>query len=902
MENQIFTGQNVNPGSPWIGFLILLVGFMIPLGAHPVLPDGFVLEVVTDELKSPTAMTFAPDGRMFIAEKGGAIRIIEKDILLPEPFYTVVTETPNERGLNGIALHPDFDNNQQVYLYYSILDDRRNKLARVIAAGNTALPESEIELMTFGKMWGSWHNGGAMLFGDDGKLYLSIGDGTAGVNAPKFDWLLGKILRLNPDGSIPNDNPFLDQTEGDHQAIAAYGIRNPYTMARSKSTGRIFFCDVGNNLYEEINEYIPGGNYGWNRVEGLLPAGTSKPDEAYIDPLYAYDHADDKCAIVGAAFYEPEELLFPTEYHGKFFFMDYCAGVIFTMDPNTYEVDTFATGFDRPNNLAIGDDGHLYVMKLKTGELFRISYQGSGVPYISRQPKARNSIPNESITLEVSASGDPELKYDWMNGTELLQSGESDQFVMPNIQLSDNGKQIHCLVSNSLGSISSDTVTLNIIDGSRPQISIHRPLVNTHFSALDTIWFEANVEDPDEEMLDPSGIMWQIDFHHDDHTHPAKDPKPGLDGYYVVGQYGEVDTNIYYRVLVEVTDRDGLVSQDYRDVYPNIVQMELHSDPVGISVGVDGSSNPTNHTLYSLDKQKRVMEAPIYDIVDDHFYAFTVWENGDSQLIRTIEASEGLEFGLTYADSGYYHTGNNTALRLRVYEGLGEDTVFYKEQRQHQVDANWDVQSPYRWDGVFPDDEYSILYRGMLVPPISAEYTLHFLHDGYLTLQLGDSILLDRVEDDSDLTETDDVTVYLEGGKKYPFFLFYEHVRYVARIQASWSFSVVERQVIPERHFEKYDPQSTSVDTSGSGSEDLAVRVFPNPVSNGVLQFEIRGYKSAQVDVVLTNSLGQEVLGANVPLLDQVGQLDIPSLTAGLYYMRLSQTDTDKVYKFVVTR
>ncbi|MEM7036633.1 MAG: PQQ-dependent sugar dehydrogenase, partial [Bacteroidota bacterium] len=158
-------------------FCFCLLVFLNTWG-HGNLPTGFVLEenYITG-LENPTDLKFAPDGRLFIAEKSGRVRIVENGQLLEEPFYAVSTQVINERGLDGLILDPDFDLNGYVYLFYTHPIENKNVLARVTAAGNTAIPGSEVELYRFDNMWASWHNGGAMAFDTTGKLLVATGDG-----------------------------------------------------------------------------------------------------------------------------------------------------------------------------------------------------------------------------------------------------------------------------------------------------------------------------------------------------------------------------------------------------------------------------------------------------------------------------------------------------------------------------------------------------------------------------------------------------------------------------------------------------------------------------------------------------------------------------------------------------
>ena len=270
-------------------------------------PPGFAAVRVATDL-DPVGMALAPDGRLFVAEKFGRVTIIENGQIRLEPFLEVEVDFLNERGLLGIVFDPDFEENQYVYIYYTVKEAKHNRVSRFTADGNFAVPNSEVVLFDLDPLAGPFHNAGALVFGNDGKLYIAAGDGTNQHTAQDLNTVLGKILRINKDGSIPEDNPFYNQTTGKNRAIWTRGHRNPFAMCVQPGTGRIFTTDVGSEFFEEVNEIIKGKNYGWPLVEGYLNGQT--PPEDYLDPVHAYDHGQG-CAAVGVTAYNPEEEMFP---------------------------------------------------------------------------------------------------------------------------------------------------------------------------------------------------------------------------------------------------------------------------------------------------------------------------------------------------------------------------------------------------------------------------------------------------------------------------------------------------------------------------------------------------------------------------------------------------------------
>ena len=338
-----------------------------------VASQGFTTNLVTSGLNAPTAMAFAPDGRLFVAEQGGRLRVIKNGALLPTEFLSVTTTSSGERGLLGVAFDPNFASNQFVYVYYTATSPTiHNRVSRFIANGDVAVPGSETVILELNQLSGATnHNGGAIHFGLDGKLYIGVGENANGANAQTLSNLLGKMLRINPDGSIPPDNPFFATAAGDNRAIWALGLRNPFTFAIEPATGRIFINDVGENSQEEINDGIVGSNYGWPATEGA----TTNPN--FRSPLFAYGHGTGPttgCAIAGGAFYRSTAPLFPADFVGDYFFADLCSGWVRRFDPASGVVTGFASGFSAPVDLQVGADGGLYVLSRGVGAVHVIRF------------------------------------------------------------------------------------------------------------------------------------------------------------------------------------------------------------------------------------------------------------------------------------------------------------------------------------------------------------------------------------------------------------------------------------------------------------------------------------------------------------------------------------------------
>jgi glucose/arabinose dehydrogenase len=285
-----------------------LAGSATPVHSAPMLPEGFTDSQVVSGLTNPTDMEFAPEGRLFVTEDAGRVRIAKPDGTLPT-FLNISTkvDSKGERGLLALTFDPGFATNHYVYLHYTKKATSsippHNRVVRVTAGGDRAVSGSEKLIFRLGNQSAAnqfpQFMGGALDFGTDGKLYVVTGDNDTPGKAQKLNNLFGKMLRINESGTIPTDNPFYTTASGQNRSIWALGLRNPFKFAIQPGTGTIFINDVGANTWEEINRGAAGANYGWPLHEGVAN------DPPYVDPIFAYGHGGDPattgCAITGAS-------------------------------------------------------------------------------------------------------------------------------------------------------------------------------------------------------------------------------------------------------------------------------------------------------------------------------------------------------------------------------------------------------------------------------------------------------------------------------------------------------------------------------------------------------------------------------------------------------------------------
>lgn len=338
------------------------------------------------------------DTRIFVVEQGGIIKILDMNgTVNPVPFLDISGQISSggERGLLGLAFHPDYENNGYFFVNYTNPngDTQVSRFTVNDANPNTADPTSEFPIISYSQPYAN-HNGGCLAFGPDGYLYISAGDGGSGGDpgnrAQSLDVLLGKLLRLdidNPSGGnnygIPPDNPFIGNTNALDE-IWAYGLRNPWRFSFDEVAGNIWIGDVGQGNIEEINcEPITaaGLNYGWRCYEGSQEYDTSgcPPQSALTFPIAEYSSAtgSGNCSITGGYVYRGDMY---SDIVGLYFFADYCSGLIGTVDASGTIMEH---GNFSGNWVSFGKDvaGELYIVdiggsiyKIKGGEMAKQAF------------------------------------------------------------------------------------------------------------------------------------------------------------------------------------------------------------------------------------------------------------------------------------------------------------------------------------------------------------------------------------------------------------------------------------------------------------------------------------------------------------------------------------------------
>ena len=349
-------------------------------------PDDYEWVTVAQGFAQPLLVTNAGDGsnRLFVLGQQGLIYVVEGAQVLATPFLDVrskINIQGNEQGLLGLAFHPDYAGNGAFYLNYTDLNgDSVVARYQVSSDPNVADPASEQILLQVDQPYAN-HNGGHLLFGPDGYLYIGLGDGGSGGdpggNGQSLDTHLGKLLRIdvnagNPYG-IPADNPFAGSTTPE---IWAYGLRNPWRFTFDALSGDLYIGDVGQGLWEEIDFLAagsPGGaNFGWNFFEGSHSYQGEPPDGAApIAPVAEYDHGGGRCSVTGGSVYRGSAL---PAWQGVYLYGDFCSGEIFGLAPQGNGEWQNELLYDLPILLtSFGEDesGEMYLLD-RSGVLYRL--------------------------------------------------------------------------------------------------------------------------------------------------------------------------------------------------------------------------------------------------------------------------------------------------------------------------------------------------------------------------------------------------------------------------------------------------------------------------------------------------------------------------------------------------
>jgi glucose/arabinose dehydrogenase/chitodextrinase len=513
-----------------------------PVTANVNNTNPFQNEILATGFNLPTAIKFLPDGRLLVVELAGTIKILPPPYTTPDPTpflqLTNVGSAGVQQGVYEITLDPNFSSNHYYYIFYTLGTPNHDRLSRFTANATLdgTLAGSEFVLYEDPQNANAEHHGGAINFGNDGKIYFTTGEHFNAGDAQLLTSPRGKLHRINPDGTIPTDNPFYDGAGPNWDSIWALGLRNPYRAYLDAPTNKLYIGDVGGNDYstavEELDVGIRGANYGWPDCE-LGTCGNPN----YTAAIYAYPHLGRDSAITGGFVYHGSQ--YPASYQGSYFFADYTQNWIrrltFDAQGNVNGVFNFEPpdgSVDGPYGdivyLTEGPDGAVYYVDLGYSDISgqfgvskirRIRYTQSNLPptAISSANLVQGPVP---LTVNFSSAGstDPEgqpLTYQWTFGDSATSTAANP--VHTDTQAGQYSARL--TVSDGVNNTIGSPIAISV--GNPPTLTISSPTDGALFIAGDVISFSGVVTDLEDGTLPASAFTWNIDFLHEGHVHPG---------------------------------------------------------------------------------------------------------------------------------------------------------------------------------------------------------------------------------------------------------------------------------------------------------------------------------------------------------------------------------------------
>ncbi|MFZ2522370.1 MAG: Ig-like domain-containing protein [Minisyncoccia bacterium] len=589
----------------------LFFSFLVfPILASAALPAGFEFQTVAGGFDLPTSMAFSSDGRIFVAEKGGAVKVVKNGTLLSTPVIILSDiNTYGDRGLIGLTLDPDFATNGYMYLLYTyentpgfnIAGPKTARLVRVTVIGDTSDESTKIVLL--GSVGGNIstpscedypitadcipsdslsHSAGGLRFGPDGKLYATLGDGASfdfpdpkSLKAQNADSLAGKVIRINTDGTAPTDNPFYNGINtANRSKVFALGLRNAFRFNFRPGNDALFLGDVGWNTWEEINRVVSGGNYGWPCREGagITPGGLGcTPTSTTTDPVYAYAHDVNGAGSVTAGTF-PTGTAYPASFDNTYFFGDYAQNWIKTMtlDSNNQMtgLQSFATGIDGTNgpvDFVTGPEGNIYFLSIYTGELNRINYTlGNRQPIAQISATPTSGLSPLNVSFFSTGSTDPDgnpITFLWNFGDSATSSLANPVHIYPN-----NGTYNATLTvfDNQGGlNIKSQTIT---VGNQAPTATIISPTSGSLYSPGQIVNLTGSGSDPETGSLPGTALSWRVILHHNIHIHVIY-TATGTNPSFVAPDH--LDLDVYVEIELTATDPALLFDKTSINMYLN---------------------------------------------------------------------------------------------------------------------------------------------------------------------------------------------------------------------------------------------------------------------------------------------------------------------------------------------
>lgn len=609
-------------------------------GFSQSLPLGFTLKKLTGNvIVRGTDLAHAPDGRIFITELDGALKVLQNGVV--STVTTVPKASGSEQGLLGITLHPQFASNGRLYIFYTNAAGTLHYLDMlVITAANTVA--STTRIMQFDPILNGAHNGGALLF-KDGLLYIAIGESNVPAEAVKLDTYRGKILRLTENGDPAPGNPYYNETGASRQkrSIWAIGMRNPWKMALDPLSKKIFVINVGGG-WEEVNDVTnpdpaKNYNYGWDQ-RGL---SNTEQDANTILPVFAYRHENWGCAITSGVFFNPPVTNYPAQYRNRFYMTDYCDDWLRSIDAAnpTPAFQEFATeGFTRVLGASVGIDGNIYYVNYADqGSVMRLEYDNTQLPSIVNDPVSQTVFVQDTATFTVTSAGAVPFTYQWQKNGVNISGATGVRYTIANAALADSGNY-RVIVSNANGRDTSAVARLTVKPfNNRPVPHIITPVSSFTWAVQDTIRFSGSATDVEDGTLPASAYRWEVLFFHrenanHEHSHPSTLLPSGVtSGRFLADNQGEHSANVWLRLYLFVTDANGRTGVDSVDLQPKKVTLTAETNVAGLKL-VFGDEVTAPISLPFVINSVLNLEALSPQVLRDTTFVFSSWSNGGDTL------------------------------------------------------------------------------------------------------------------------------------------------------------------------------------------------------------------------------------------------------------------------------
>lgn len=663
------------------------------------LPAGFADTPIATGLTAPTAVAWSPDGRMFVAEKRGRVRVVTADgTLLPQPLIDISGHVNafHDRGLLGIATDSSFATNGFLYLFYvyehNRLQPSGSKVSRVtrvtVNPDNTVARPTSPETVVLGRATqppcGSGadcipadsccHAIGGIRSAPDGTLWIGTGDAASpgGVDERAFrtydeNNLAGKLIHVDRSGRGLSDHPFCRSSLTLDAACAkvyAKGFRYAYKFALRDGAGPIV-GDVGWNTREEIDLVQPGRNYGWPCYEGAVRtpgySGHAKcaaeyrkegTSSAAAGPAYDYPRPNQYAAIVQGPRYTEGD--YPAEYEGRWFYGDASAGFVrsYRIDGSAIvDVQPFATGVPQGVHLDRAPDGDLVYVSYGSGNagqgsVRRISYDGGG----NRPPVARATADPTlgaaplAVQLTGSGSEDPDgdaLAYEWDFGDE----GGSTAADPSHVFTADGVYEATLTVRDGKGGSDTDSVTVTVGDNRPPTATISAPADGATFRAGTTVALRGAGQDPEDGALPDSGLTWHVILHHGNHIHDLGHPTGSQASFPAASDH---DADVSYEIVLTATDSAGATDTATARIRPQTVALTLDSSPRGAPLGYGGDAVVAPFTKQAAVGFRTTLSAADSFVVGGTAYRFYRWSDGGARQHAITIPTSALRLTATY--------------------------------------------------------------------------------------------------------------------------------------------------------------------------------------------------------------------------------------------------------------